>query len=158
MLSVKINITSNAPRRLKRSAMKAASELLFDIMLYCFIQGQAVSAFMPTKYSEECLVSSNSSENTRTLERRRFLFCSRRLVFLCACVEAATLSLCRTHRVEVVEEAHAVRRRGGRLHWELQEGLHVQMRLDHRRCPQERRHRRPGSVYSPCTEQKDRNM
>lgn len=62
------------------------------------------------------------------------------------------LSLCRTHRVEVVEEAHAVRRRGGRLHGELQEGLHIQMRLDHRWGPQERRHCRAGSVYAPCEE------
>lgn len=35
-----------------------------------------------------------------------------------------------SYRVEVVEEAHAVWRRGG-LHWELQEGFHVQVGLDH---------------------------
>lgn len=64
------------------------------------------------------------------------------------------LSLRCTHRVEVMEEAHAVRRRRGRLHGELQEGLHIQMRLDHRRGPQERRHCRAGSVYAPCAEQK----
>lgn len=39
-----------------------------------------------------------------------------------------------SHRIEVVEEAHAVWRRGG-LHWELQEGLHVQVGLDHRGGP-----------------------
>lgn len=54
-----------------------------------------------------------------------------------------------SHRVEVVEEIHAVRRRGG-LHRELQEGLHVQVGLDHGRGPQERRHRRSGPVYSSC--------
>lgn len=68
------------------------------------------------------------------------------------------LSLSHTHRVEIVKETHAVRRRGGRLHGELQEGLHIQMRLDHRRGPQERRHCRASSVYAPCAEQKDRDM
>lgn len=55
-----------------------------------------------------------------------------------------------SHRVEVVEEAHAVWRRRG-LHGELQEGLNVQVRLDHRRGPQESWNRCSGPVYSSCT-------
>lgn len=55
-----------------------------------------------------------------------------------------------SHRIEVVEEAHAVWRWRG-LHGELQEGLHVQVRLDHRRGPQESRNRCSGPVYASCT-------
>lgn len=58
---------------------------------------------------------------------------------MCVCINS--------HRVEVVEEAHAVRRRRG-LHGELQERLHVQVRLDHSGGPQERWHRCPGPVYA----------
>lgn len=39
-----------------------------------------------------------------------------------------------THRAEIVEESNTVRR--GCLHGELQEGLHVQMRLDYCGGPQ----------------------
>lgn len=53
----------------------------------------------------------------------------------------------RIHRVEVMEEAHAVRR-WGRLHGELEKGLHVQVRLDHGGGPQERGYGRPRPVYS----------
>lgn len=77
-------------------------------------------------------------------------------VFLWVSGEAASylrVSLCCSHRVEVVEEAHAVRRRG-RLHGELQEGLHVQMGLDHSGGPQESRHGCPGSVYASCAHTK----
>lgn len=68
-------------------------------------------------------------------------------VFVCVCTSS--------HRIEVVEEAHAVRGRGG-LHGELQEGLHVQVGLDHCGGPQESRHRCPGPVYASYTE-KDRD-
>ena len=54
-----------------------------------------------------------------------------------------------TYCIEVMEEAHAVWR-WGRLHWELQEGLHVQVRLDHGGGPQERRHGRSRPVNSSC--------
>ena len=65
--------------------------------------------------------------------------------YVCLCVSS--------HRVEIVEEAHAVRRRGG-LHGELQEGLHVQVGLDHCGRPQECRHCCPGPVYASYTEKK----
>lgn len=73
-------------------------------------------------------------------------FVSESKVFVCVCTSS--------HRIEVVEEAHAVRGRG--LHGELQEGLHVQVGLDHCGGPQESRHRCPGPVYASYTE-KDRD-
>lgn len=61
------------------------------------------------------------------------------------------MSTINSHRVEAVEEAHAVRRRGG-VHGELQEVFHVQVGLDHGGGPQECWHRRPGPVYASCTQ------
>lgn len=58
-----------------------------------------------------------------------------------------------SHRVEVVEEAHAVWRGCG-VHGELQERLHVQVGLEHCVGPQERWHRCPGPVYASYTHKK----
>lgn len=66
--------------------------------------------------------------------------CQRLFVWLFVC----------SHRIEVVKEAHAVWRRGG-LHGKLQEGLHVQVGLDHSGGPQESGHRRSCPVYASCT-------
>lgn len=69
----------------------------------------------------------------------------RQYACVCLCISS--------HRVEIVEEAHAVRRRGC-LHGELQERLHVQVGLDHCGRPQESRHCCPGPVYASYTEKK----
>ena len=75
---------------------------------------------------------------------------------MCVCV-CVCLRICiNSHRAEVVEEAHAVCRMLG-LHGELQEGLQVQVGLEHGGGPQERRHRRSGPVYSSYKNVKGRD-
>lgn len=83
---------------------------------------------------EECVRDGQKTQHQETAA------CQRLFVWLFVC----------SHRIEVVKEAHAVWRRGG-LHGELQEGLHVQVGLDHSGGPQESGYRRSGPVYPSCT-------
>lgn len=53
--------------------------------------------------------------------------CVHVFVSVCVCISS--------HCVEVVEEAHVVWGRRGGFHGKLQEGLHVQVGLDHRGGP-----------------------